>query len=187
MRKKFCEFQPWYPNFWRIPNFCKAENKVEWSLKIRPCERQKFPNFLFSRVSEMFGFQSSENFRKYPVFSNSWKFREKVRKKVRKLKFGNNFEYYSNFTSNTKILKKLCKIWGFRSKNPVFRSKCLEKSSKKVLKFRILVFPNVWKFRRFRKFGNSKLSENYEKMTFNSKFENREKLVPTRKLTRKFG
>ena len=42
----------------------------------------------------------------------------------------------------------------------------------------------VWKFR---KLGISELSENYEKIPFNSKFENHEKLVPTRKPTRKFG
>ncbi len=74
-----------------------------------------------------------------------------------------------------KILKKWCKIWGFRAKNPVFLSKILEKFGKKfgkgseilekVRKFRKLVFPNV---RKFRKFGNSELSENYEKMMFNS-------------------
>jgi len=81
-------------------------------------------------------------------------------------------------------------------KNPVFWSKSSEKVQKnsenlenleKVRKFQKLVFPNVRKFWKFRKFGNSELSENYEKMTFNSKFENREKLVPTRKPTRKFG
>ncbi len=37
------------------------------------------------------------------------------------------------------------------------------------------------------KVGISELSENYENMTFNSKFENHEKLVPTRKPTQKFG
>jgi hypothetical protein len=46
---------------------------------------------------------------------------------------------------------------------------------------------NVRKFRKFRKSGISELSENYEKMTFNSKFENHEKLVPTRKFGKKFG
>jgi len=30
---------------------------------VRPCVRRKFPNFSFSRVSEMFGFRSSEIFR----------------------------------------------------------------------------------------------------------------------------
>ncbi len=51
--------------------------------------------------------------------------------------------------------------------------KKLGKSSEKVQKF--------WKL------GITELSENYEKMTFNSKFENHEKLVPTQKPTRKFG
>ncbi len=48
-------------------------------------------------------------------------------------------------------------------------------------------FSECSEIRKFRKFGNSELSENFEKMTFNSKFENREKLVPTQKPTRKFG
>ncbi len=43
------------------------------------------------------------------------------------------------------------------------------------------------KVRKFRKLGISELSETYEKMTFNSKFENHEKLVPTRKFGKKFG
>ncbi len=131
------------------------------SSEVRPCERRKFPYFLFSRVSEMFGFRSSEIFWKYPVFSNSQKFCEKVQKKVRKLKFGNNFKYYSNFKSNSKISKKLCKIWGFRSKNPVFGSKSSEKLGK--------TFGKVWK-----KFGNletgfsecSEISEIWKFRTF---------------------
>jgi len=56
---------------------------------LRPCVRRKFPNFSFSRVSEMFGFRSSEIFRKKLEFSNSRNFRVKVRKKVRKFNFGN--------------------------------------------------------------------------------------------------
>ncbi len=70
----------------------------------------------------------------------------------------------------------------FESKNPVFGSKSSEK------------FRNFGKFVTFGKslekvwkFGNSELSENYKKMTFNLKFENLEKLVLTRKSTRKFG
>ncbi len=47
--------------------------------KLRPCERQNFPNFSFSRVSELFGYQSWEIFQKNPVFLNSRK------------KFGNKF------------------------------------------------------------------------------------------------
>jgi hypothetical protein len=41
-------------------------------------------------------------------------------------------------------------------------------------------------FSRFRKIEISKLSKNIEKITLNSNFGNCEKLVPTRKLTRKF-
>jgi len=50
-----------------------------------------------------------------------------------------------------KILKKWCKIWGYRAKNPVFRSK----SSEKVRKFRkkFWNFGN-WLFRMFGNFGN---------------------------------
>ncbi len=43
---------------------------------LRPCVRQNFPHFLFWRVSEQFGFRSSEIFWKYLVFSNSQKFCE---------------------------------------------------------------------------------------------------------------
>jgi hypothetical protein len=64
-------------------------------LKIRPCVRRKFSNFSFSRVSEMFGFRSSEIFRKKPEFSNSRNFCEKVWKKVRKFKFRKKFGNYS--------------------------------------------------------------------------------------------
>jgi len=46
---------------------------------------------------------------------------------------------------NFKNFGKRCKIWGFRAKNPVFRSKSLEKFGKKLVKVR--------KFRK--KFGNS--------------------------------
>jgi len=81
--------------------------------------------------------------------------------------FGKNFwnlssekslDIYQNCTSILKILKKTRKVCVFESKNPVFGSKSLEK-----------VF------------------ENYEKMTLNSNFGNRQKLVPTQKPTRKFG
>ncbi len=106
------------------------------TFKIRPCVRWKFPNFLFSRVSEMFGFLSSEFFWKKPEFSNKRNFRETVRKKVRKFKFG----------------KKFSKIWGFRAKNPVFRSKSLEKFGKNFGK-KFGNFVN-WFFRMFGNFGN---------------------------------
>ncbi len=55
-----------------------SNNKSDFhAIVLRPCVRQKFPNFSFSRVSEMFGFQSSKIFWKYPVFSNLQKFWEK--------------------------------------------------------------------------------------------------------------
>ena len=117
----------------------------------------------------MFGFRSSEIFWKYPVFSNSRKISrkssEKSSEKVRKLKFGNNFVYYSNFTSNTKISKKLCKIWGFRSKT-LEKSlekfgKCSEKVWKKFGNF------GYWFFRmfgNFQNFGNLEIP-NFPKIT----------------------
>ncbi len=68
-----------------------------------------------------------------------------------------------------KVWKNSEKVWKVRKKD----QKKFGKSSEKV--------------RKFRNLGISELSENYEKMTFNSKFENHKKLVPTRKPTRKFG
>jgi len=69
-------------------------------------------------------------------------------------------------------LKKWCKIWGFRAKNPVFRSKSLEKFRKKfgksseiaekVQKFQKLVFPNVRY--NFGNFGNLEIP-NFPKIT----------------------
>jgi len=70
------------------------------SNKVRPCVRQNFPNFLFSRVSEKFGCQSSEFFGKKLKFSKSRNFREKVWKKVQKFKFGKKFGYYSKMYVN---------------------------------------------------------------------------------------
>ncbi len=72
---------------------------------IRPCERQNFPNFLFSQVSELFGFWSSEIFRKYLVFLNSQKFCE------------HNSEI-SIFGSKNPVFES--KHPDFGSKNPVF-------------------------------------------------------------------
>jgi len=154
---------------------------------LRPCVRQNFPNFLFSRVSEKFGCRSSEIFRKKTEFLNLRNFREKIWKKVQKSKFGKNIRNYSKLYVNFKNFEKVCKVWVFESKKPVFGSKSLEiirKSSEKVRKFRKLGFPNV---RKFRKLLFSELSKIYEKMTLNSNFGNRKKLVPTRKPTRKFG
>jgi len=106
---------------------------------LRPCVWQKFPNFSFSRVSEMFGFQSLEFFRKNPNFSNS-------------------------------LVKKPC-FWVKKFGNSCFGVKN----------------------RGFRTFGiygiilNLFYSELYEKMTLKLNFGNREKLVPTWKLTWMFG
>jgi len=75
----------------------------------------------------------------------------------------------------------------FWVKKPVFGSKRLEKARKKFRKVPKQGFPNILNFRKFWKLFYFKLSENYKKMTLNLNFENREKLVPTRKLTQKFG
>jgi hypothetical protein len=42
----------------------KNLTRLKMTYQVRPCVRRKFPNFSFSRVSEMFGFRSSEFFRK---------------------------------------------------------------------------------------------------------------------------
>jgi len=134
----------------------------------------------------MLCFQSSAIFRKNPEFLNSRNFREKVRKKVWKFKFGKKFGNYSKMYVNFETL-----FFGQKVR------KCSEKVRKKLgnfgkiseisEKFRKLVFPNVRKFRNFRKFGNSELSENFEKMVSYLNFGNYEIFVPTRKPTRKFG
>jgi len=97
----------------------------------------------------MFGFQSSEIFRKKTEFSNSRNFHEKFRKKVWKFKFRKKSVIIRKFQ------KKWCKIWGFRAKNPVFRSKSSEQFGKKLGNFgkKLGNFGN-WFFRMFGNFGN---------------------------------
>ncbi len=68
-----------------------------------------------------------------------------------------------------------------------FLSQKFGKFGKSLEKVRKYFSNSSEKIQKFWKFGNSKLSKNYEKMTFNSKFENCKKLVPTRKPTQKFG
>jgi len=48
--------------------------------KLRPCVRRNFPNFLISRASEMFGFQSLEIFQKKGIFKLA-KFSQKISEK----------------------------------------------------------------------------------------------------------
>jgi len=50
-----------------ISNLLLNKTHLKIYLLLRPCERQNFPNFSFLRVSELFGYQSLEIFRKYPV------------------------------------------------------------------------------------------------------------------------
>jgi len=152
---------------------------------VRPRVRRKFPNFSFSRVSDMFGFRSPEIFRKKTEFSNSRNFRVKVRKKVRNSSSVKNSVIIQKFWKNDvkfEVLGQKTLFFGQK----VWKSS--EKSSEKVRKFR-KKFGNFgnWFFRMFGNFENSKLSENYKKMTFNSNFGNYEIFVPTRKPTRKFG
>ncbi len=73
------------------------------------------------------------------------------------------------------------------NKKTCFCVKKFGKIQKKFGKLRKKFGKSLEKVRKFRKLGISELSENYEKMMFNSKFENHKKLVPTWKPTRKFG
>jgi len=81
---------------------------VFFSMNIRPCVRRNFPNFSFSRVSEMFSCRSSDSeiFQKKMEFLNPRKFREKVLKKVRKFKFGKSSDIIRKCMSITKISNK---------------------------------------------------------------------------------
>jgi len=142
-----------------------------FNLALRPCVRQNFPNFLFSRVLKMFGCQSSEKFWK------NWNF---WTRKIFAKKFGKSLEKSSDINQNcTSILKILKKLWKFEflSQKTLFLGQKVWKNSE-------TGFPNI---RKFWKLFYSKISENYEKMMLNSNFGNREKLVPTQKLTQKFG
>ncbi len=146
--------------------------------QVRPWVRQNFPNFLFSRVSEMFSFQSLEFFLEKTGIFELAKFSQKSWKEVWKFKFGKSFDINQNCMSVLKISKKLVKIWNLMKKNPVFEFWDFGSKSLEI----------VWKkFRKVWKLFNSKLSENYKKMTFNTNFENWEKLVLTQKSTQKFG
>ncbi len=57
---------------------------------VRPCERQNFPNFSFSRVLEMFGFWSSVIYLEISGFFELAKISQKSSEKVQKLKFLSN-------------------------------------------------------------------------------------------------
>jgi len=153
--------------------------------QIRPCFRRNFPNFLFSRVSEMFGCRSLKFF--FGKNRNFWTreiFTKKFGKKFRNLSSEKSLGINRSCTSISKISKKLWKVWVFESKNSVFASKSLEKVRKSLEKFVNRVF------RTFGNFGNCSIP-NFpkitKKMTLNSNFGNHEKLIPTRFLTRKFG
>jgi len=89
-----------------------------------------------------------------------------------------------------KILKKVCKVWVFESKNPVLGSKSSEKVRKKFGKFRKSSetgFSKCLEILEILEIIFSKISENYEKMTLNSNFGNCEKRVLTWKPSQKFG
>ncbi len=129
----------------QIKSKIKAFENVKDIMKVllvRPCVRQNFPNFLFLRVSEMFGCQSLEIFWEKTEFSNSRNFRKKVQKK-----FGKKFGYYSKMYVNFKFFEKLCKVWVFESKNLVFGSKSSEEVWKKFGKFGNRVFRMFGHFR----------------------------------------
>jgi len=157
--------------------------------------------------SELFFFASFRNVRlsKFGIFLEKNGIFElaKLSQKFFWKKFGNlssekSSDINQSCTTISKISKKLGKVWVYCKQlawvetfsASVIRvgqiySKFL---SQKTLFLRQKVqkqgFPNVQKFR---KLFYSKLSKNYEKMTFNSNFKNLEKLVPTQKPSRKFG
>jgi len=123
-----------------------------------------------------------EVFQKKTEFSNSQNFGKKVWKKVWKFKFGKSLDINQNCMSISKISKNYVKF--------EFLSKKKQFLSKKNLVFGSKSLEKARKFRKSSETGFSEcseISENYEKMPLNSKFENREKLVPTRKPTQKFG
>jgi len=70
--------------------------------QLRPCVRRKFPNFLFSRVSEIFGFRSSEIFWKKPEI---WKFR--TFRKLRKNDVLFELRKFENICSDSKTDPKV--------------------------------------------------------------------------------
>jgi hypothetical protein len=95
-------------------------------VSLRPCVRWKFPNFSFLRVSEMFGCWSSEFFWKKQNFQTRKIFAKKFGKKFGNLSLEKSLYINQYCMSILKILKKLCKVWIFESKNPVFGLKSLE-------------------------------------------------------------
>jgi len=121
--------------------------------------------------------------------------------KVRLSKFGNFSEKNGIFELakfSRKSSEKSCEIKVRKKVWKLFKNvRKFRKFWKKYVKFEFLgqkirkKFGKVWKkfgkVWKFQKLLFSDLSEIYEKMTLNSKFGNREKLVPTRKPTRKFG
>ncbi len=71
---------------------------------VRPCVRRKFPYFSFS---EMFGFQSTEIFRKKNGIFELAEFSQKSSEKIRKFKFGKKFGNYSKMYVNFENFKKM--------------------------------------------------------------------------------
>jgi len=153
---KTIQFSRWWCSWFRM--WMVDDNMTSFfkeHILVRPCVRQNFPNFSFSRVSEKFGCRSSEIFRKKTEFLNSQNCCEKVWKKVQKFKFGKKFGNYSKMYVNFKNFKKVCKVWVFESKKPVFGSKSLDMVRKKFGKVQEK-FGNFgkWFFRMFGNFGN---------------------------------
>jgi len=149
---------------------------------LRPCVRRNLTNFSFSWVLEMFGCWSLEIFqRKTGIFELANFLRKSLEKSLEIESSEKSLDIKQNCTSISKILKKLRKVWVYESKKTLLLG---QKVLKKFGKVRKQGFPNI---RKFRKLFYSELSENYEKVTLNSNFGNREKLVPTQKPTQKFG
>jgi len=70
------------------------------SIFVRPCVRRNFPNFSFSRVSEMFGCRSSE------IFGEKWNFRTRG---IFAKKFGKKFGMQGlKFLTHFNLLTRNC-------------------------------------------------------------------------------
>ncbi len=113
-----------------ITNYCVFNRKQchICVLALMPYVRQNFPNFSFSRVSEMFGCQSSEIFRKKNRIFELAKFLRKFGNLSSEKSSGINW----NCTSISKFLKNLHKVWVFESKTLFLGQKVWKKFGNRV-------------------------------------------------------
>ncbi len=93
---------------------------------------------------------------------------------------GKKFGYYSKMQVNFENFEKKYLKFKFLSQKTLFLGqKVWKKFGKSLEKFGNVRKLGFLKVRKFRKLFFSELSKNYKKMTLNSNFGNREKLVPT--------